>query len=310
MIDNDEDHDGGSKDEGERKITVLVKREGPGNLFHSLLEILSVSLTLDVLLMAHDTITNLPYLTDADLAITQIMIMDTEPDDPFYDLWNILAKAPTVRFANATTADVRIRSIILSLPGGSNPIWEGPWNLTGCDAPVLLSMFRRRVLDRYDIRETRREWDPRRPLVVTYVVRTQKRRLRNKVELLDALISEFPDVEVQMVDFAAMGFEEQLRIVQGTHVLAGVHGAGMMHAILLRPGSAIVEILPPGVDFMGFRNVARSLGHGYFAGHAVRPDIDDLTEDWQVDDVDMDERVFVELHSRGILDVYNSRSHE
>jgi capsular polysaccharide biosynthesis protein len=37
---------------------------------------------------------------------------------------------------------------------------------------------------------------------------------------------------------------DQLRLIGATDVLVGMHGAGLAHALFLRPGSALVELFP------------------------------------------------------------------
>lgn len=72
-------------------------------------------------------------------------------------------------------------------------------------------------------------------------------------------------MNVQSIDFAAILYKDQLKIIQESDILAGVHGAGLTHGIFLPSGSAMVEILPPGLNHKGFRNVASLRGHDYFS---------------------------------------------
>jgi hypothetical protein len=69
-------------------------------------------------------------------------------------------------------------------------------------------------------------------------------------------------------------------VVRRTDILMGVHGAGLTHGMFIPPGSAIVEILPPGVTYKGFRDMAKPLGHNHFSSHATGRPGQTVTGDW------------------------------
>ena len=71
-------------------------------------------------------------------------------------------------------------------------------------------------------------------------------------------------ISIRTIDLAALTFEEQLHIARNTDVLVGVHGAGLTHSLFLKPGAAVVEIMPHDVQHKGFRNLAGMRGMGYF----------------------------------------------
>lgn len=90
---------------------------------------------------------------------------------------------------------------------------------------------------------------------------------------IERIKSQFPEVNIQLTEFENMSFKEQLEPVHNTDILVGVHGAGLIHGIFLRPNSALVEIMPPGLDHKGFRNLAKQMGHLYFRAHgSEQPD--------------------------------------
>ena len=72
-----------------------------------------------------------------------------------------------------------------------------------------------------------------RQLVLTFIDRKEKRLLVNKEEYISNLKSKFPVVKIELVNFAAFSFAEQLRIVRCTDILVGVHGAGLTHGMFL-----------------------------------------------------------------------------
>ena len=69
-------------------------------------------------------------------------------------------------------------------------------------------------------------------------------------------------VDVDYVCLAADSYPEQVRRMQTTHVLVGVHGAALTHALVLPRGRAVVELHPVDVP--------------YFALYAPRPSLPPL----------------------------------
>ena len=104
-----------------------------------------------------------------------------------------------------------------------------------------------------------------------------------------------------MIDFAAIPFKEQLQVIQRTDILVGVHGAGLTHAMFLRPHSAMVEVLPPKLDYKGFVNLARMRSIHYFGDHASK--LVGGKEDWHGDDVFIEEHRFLSLVDSAIARV-------
>ncbi|KAK6823576.1 hypothetical protein PG987_013833 [Apiospora arundinis] len=72
-----------------RNFTVLLKREGSHNIFHTFHEMMSLMHSIDILRLATDPMAGRPYVSKADVANTQIVVLDDHPDGPFWDLWRI-----------------------------------------------------------------------------------------------------------------------------------------------------------------------------------------------------------------------------
>lgn len=282
--------------------TVLVSREGHSNPWHSLMEILSLSMTLDVLRMAPNPRSHRPFLESG--VQPRLLILDSHPKGPFWDLWSLFAPGGVFQKENMRKV-APSDNIIVPLPGGSNPFWQGDWEAHACSVSPLLNVFSDRILDFYNISR-----DPvidDRPLVFTFVDRLEKRRLINKKKYIEALRQQFPSVKIQTIDFAALPFEEQVRIASETDILAGVHGAGLTHSMFQKPGSALVEIIPRNFNFKGFRNLAKLRGHQYFSAHASeeikQPPVE--KRNWQNDDLDIEEDRFLQLMEIAIKSMYN-----
>ncbi|TQB75216.1 hypothetical protein MPDQ_003469 [Monascus purpureus] len=285
------DEAGKQKQKQKRKYAILVKREASNyNLWHSLLEIFSVQMSMDVLRMFTGEEQEKEDIN------AKVIILDELHDGPVFDLWSLHPSSTKPIRLNEMTKPTETMNIVLPLPGGSNPFWQGDWEDLPCQRSELLRVFVERVLVFYrlDIIENESESadsGSKRKTVVTFIDRREKRRLINQEQhlasLRDALFNTTTTTTttagIKVVDFAALSFEEQLRVVRETDVLVGVHGAGLTHGMFLRPGSAMVEILPGGLEHRGFRNLARQMGHRYFCVSG------EAQGDWQQSDVGVGE---------------------
>lgn len=319
-----------SERQGTPKYTILVKRDGDGNMWHSLLEIFSLYLTLDTLRItpldpsAH---TPEPFLSAADMSSAQIVILDDYPDGPFFDLWKAIAPLPVVRLKDIPsygTAAACLDNVIIPLAGGSNPLWRGDWHTGSCTHSQLIDTFTRRVLSHYghgaanstsllppSSSDTPRPKDDdtttTTDLTLTFIDRRTTRALVDAPQHLANLRLHFPHIHIQALDFAALPFAEQLRVIQTTDVLVGVHGAGLTHALFLPPGASVVEIQPRRLNYKGFRNLAKMRGHRYFSAHAAA---NDSAPDWHDLDVSVGEDEFLELVGAAVRAVLHRGARE
>ncbi|OJD19413.1 hypothetical protein AJ78_00587 [Emergomyces pasteurianus Ep9510] len=290
---------------GRRNFSILIKREDSHyNVFHSLMEIVALSLTLDVMKMARNRDTNLPFFMPEDFANAQVIILDDLLDGSYFDLWKLFAKQPTIRLKDiSASAQINLDNIIVPLPGGGNPFWQNHWEPLQCEQSELLQTFVKRVLNFYNIRDDTRPADS--PLVLTFIDRKEKRRLIDQGRYIERLRAKFPSVEVNLIDLAVLPFSEQIKLIRRTDILAGVHGAGLTHGIFLPPHSTIAEILPPKLGHKGFRNMAKMMGHKYFSSHGGEHQTSDTKDDWQFDDVFIDEDRFMNLLELAVKSMYN-----
>ncbi|RHZ48578.1 DUF563 domain protein [Aspergillus thermomutatus] len=283
--------------------TILIQREGAWNVWHSLMEIFSMTMTIDVLRMTAGLSPHRPFFSTVDIANTQVVILDEIEDGPYFDLWKIFAQRPPLRVSDLPPT-TEFENLIVPLAGGSNPLWQGDWEIHSCEDSALVRTFSRRVLSHFHVELRRPRQGPQ--IVLTFIDRRESRKLINQEEYFETVKAQFPHVTVQLIDFARIPFHEQLRIVQGSDILVGVHGAGLTHGIFLPSGSAMVEILPPGLNHKGFRNVASLLGHLYFSAHASKPAMS-LTarDDWHADDVYLGRDKFMDIMNVAIKALYN-----
>jgi protein O-GlcNAc transferase len=292
---------------GPEHFAILLKREGPDNLWHSLMEIISLSTTLDVLQMSpNDANSGRPFLTPQDAENTQVVILDDAVDGPYFDLWRLFAKKRIIRLSEVPTGS-NIGNIIMPLPGGANPIWQSDWESNVCEHSDILRTFAHRVLRHLDIRDSTEPAAGEPKIVVTFIDRRGTRKLIDIERHMLALENRYPHAEIRRVDLAGMPFPQQVQLVRDSDVLAGVHGAGLTHGLWMKERSAMVEILPQGFLHKGFRNLAGALGHDYFSAHGVQTE--QGSGSWQEDDVVLEDEKLFELMDVAIKSMYNKGRH-
>lgn len=311
---------------GPETFTILLKREGARNLWHCLLEIMSLSMSVDVLRMSpKNDRDNSPFFTAENAENTQVVVLDDVEDGPYFDLWQLFAKKPIVR-VHELPLNAEIGNIIIPLPGGSNPLvgtpteissrfiptvrrrdsnidqWQGDWEPNSCESSELLRTFSWRVRQFYEITETR-DKEHQNKVIVTIIARRGSRKLVGMDERVAVLKDRYTHAKIQVVDLEELSFAAQIQLVHNSDVLAGVHGAGLTHGLWMKSGSTMVEILPEGFNHKGFRNLAGALGHNYFSIHGKKPYEED--KGWQNDDIALEEDRFLKIMDDAIASELN-----
>lgn len=127
--------------------------------------------------------------------------------------------------------------------------------------PQTIESFRETVFSSLGVREGLKRNSPR----ITYIKRNPPRCLTPDVEqrLLQE-IKEKTQLQVHTVDFAAIPFEEQLRIIANTDILMGVHGNGLSHLLFLPSNAVALEFFPPTGFTWDYGLLAKVRGISYF----------------------------------------------
>ncbi|KZZ87558.1 glycosyltransferase family 61 protein [Moelleriella libera RCEF 2490] len=280
--------------------TIRLKREGEDNPRHSLMEIMSLSWSLDVLQISVDE-RGEPFITPKSGATTQVVIADEHEDGPYIDLWKLFAKMP-IRRLKELNASEPMSDLIIPFAGGSNTLWQGDWENLMCQDSTLVKTFVSRALTFYDIATPTKD-DP--DVLVTYIRRANTRKLLDEDVLIQALREGILHMKLHVVDFATIPFGEQLKIIRRTDLLVGVHGAGLTHLMFLQPGASVIEILPEGLQHKGFRNLAQMLDISYFRAHTKMHGDASGDNQWQFGAVEMNQQKLVELVQYGVKSQYN-----
>lgn len=265
----------------ESNYTILVKRDGTASFWDSLMEILSMTLSVDVLRMSSDIRLGDSFIrVPKDLSRTHVVILDDLPLGPLSELWSIFAGSAPIRFKDILDDKPRADALlsahtaIVPLPGRSNPLSHIDHHETSdCRYSGLVRTFARRVLQKYGVLYPQGGNSISKVVKITLISGTGPRGIRETDHLLKAVHRAFPNVIARAVEFAAIPMSEQLKMVQSTDVLVGAHGAGLSHIMFMREGEgAVVEIQPVGLSTAHhqarYRNLAAMLGREYFLAEA------------------------------------------
>ena len=112
-------------------------------------------------------------------------------------------------------------------------------------------------------RGERRTWPPK----LLFVRRTTTRTLAEDDEEYLRIAFAEAGVEMRSVAMENLSPREQLQAVSTADVMIGVHGAGLTHAIYMRPGSLLVQLLPTNMDYWEaalFQRLALLAGLSYY----------------------------------------------
>lgn len=283
-----------------RKFTILLKREVDGNMFHCLNELMAIMTSLDVLRIAPGAAEDEALFNAADVANTEIVILDEHPDGPYWELFQMFSNSKPLRLAewiearkgDSATADdnmIPLDKIIIPLAGSANPLWT-EWIDLDCSDSTTLRVFVQRLFDLYGLARARERTVPdaadleasylsllppklARRLTVTFVVRKGSRRLMGlDTHLFARAQALFADkADVRLVDFEGMPFVGQMAAARDTDVLVGMHGAGLAHNLFMDEGrGAVVEVQPDRLCHKGFRNLAQMTRTAYYVAGASK----------------------------------------
>ena len=108
-----------------------------------------------------------------------------------------------------------------------------------------------------------REAGDRKP-IVTFISRREKRFVLNEAALVRVALALGAQVKVVVLE--SLPLFEQLKVFRSSDVLVGVHGSGLINSQFMRKGSAVVQLIPLGVQGAAsfFQSTAVAAGVRYF----------------------------------------------
>jgi EGF domain-specific O-GlcNAc transferase len=245
-----------------RKWTLLVKREGGGNIWHNMMELWQVIVSLDILQISIEPSTQEPYLRRKDIQRMSLVFED-DGDSSIDELWTMVIGKSPIRKSQMEPGC--LGNVILPLPGGSAPFWQSHWERRDCHSTSLIDAFLVRVYRHLSLTPVNHKDEE---TTVTIINRNSTRRIYGITEHLENLRRRWPKLKFQVLDFAGMTLREQIRIAQETDVLIGAIGAGLTHILFLPPESSVVQLMTANAEYTGFRNLAKLRGMHYFTAHS------------------------------------------
>tara|TARA_R110002096_G_scaffold393812_3_gene588893 strand:+ start:6627 stop:7466 length:840 start_codon:yes stop_codon:yes gene_type:complete len=112
--------------------------------------------------------------------------------------------------------------------------------------------------------------------VVTYINRQNDPKGRILTpgvhDKLVKYLSDRDDIKFLNLRMENFNFEEQVKFMQNTDLLIGVHGNGLTHAAFMPPHSSVCEIFIPGIQFhWDYYTLAKMMGHEYMCMFNAMP---------------------------------------
>jgi hypothetical protein len=101
------------------------------------------------------------------------------------------------------------------------------------------------------------------PLKILLFLRKGTREFQQENAITAALIERFGKESIHFTD-GSIKFHDAFRIFSDTHLLIGVHGAGLTNMIWLPPKAAVMEITPTGFIREFFVNLSKALNLAHF----------------------------------------------
>ena len=198
----------------------------------------------------------------------EVVILDNAPPSPYDELWSriIAPRRGVRRVRDFQGRRVLFRRAIFSPPGYHSFFLAGVYGENPVPQRVgLVDAFVGLILRAYGI-DPHREPPRSGPLRATLVRRRpypghryMARRLANEEACLAVLRAA--GLSAQAIDFACRPLEEQIRLAAETDILAGVHGAGLIHLLWMPPHGGLLEVDPEkGGSWRCFRHLATWTG--------------------------------------------------
>ena len=119
------------------------------------------------------------------------------------------------------------------------------------------------------IRRTAYSLFPRNDSAVEMLInqrRGKTRQIVNLDELCD-VISSSTSISPVVIDFENYFFSSQVHWMKSARIFMTTHGAGSTNIIFLRPGSIVIEFLPPQFSPPFYRTLSLQAGVSYYPFH-------------------------------------------
>nr|CAG4634660.1 EOG090X02IK [Alona affinis] len=216
------------------KPTFIMKIDATVNMYHHFCDFFNLYASLHV------------NGTDKDMFSTDVNILIWETYSYYSNFevtWSAFTKNPLWNLKTFEGKRVCFRRVVFPLlPRMIFGLYYNTPIVWGCQESGLFHAFSKFILHR--LRIPKRTSADASGVRVTLLSRdTQYRRILNENQLLEALKASKTRYIVNKVTFThETDFREQLKVMQSTDVLIGMHGAGLTHLLFLPDWASVFEL--------------------------------------------------------------------
>ena len=241
--------------------SLLFHRFNPNNLMHVIHDdLIPLWMTLKLL------------FTPSGYSPVQLVMMDGNEKGPWFELYQLVSKSILLKDDVQKWELTCFKDIVVGLSK------ETTWYQYGFKVPQgpitehtvsrsHLSLFAHEFMSNYKCREDDKQ-------SVVLISRKQTRRILNQLEVSITLANFFKK-EVAFLDFELQSVDDAICMIKNAVGLVGMHGAELILALFLPPGSAIVELFPYGINpdnYTPYKTLARIKGLEYVAWRNINPE--------------------------------------
>eukprot|EP00742_Colponemidia_sp_Colp-10_P008848 GILJ01009609.1.p1 GENE.GILJ01009609.1~~GILJ01009609.1.p1 ORF type:complete len:362 (+),score=55.69 GILJ01009609.1:147-1088(+) len=244
-------------DEWIQEPIYLVNRLNMYNLWHAhedlthifeALAVLNLDINRDIKLLFLEQSSRLPGYAD------DIWKTVFNGGKELQHMWNFIQS-----YKERGVKHVCIKRSVWAATAVSNILHRGTNVESKCRNSAVVRAMSDYILQGFDLRNMKQDGQEtivknnnnNRVMNITFISRkpyvnreTVGRGLENEDSVIERL-QRIKDVFVLKVDFANLDLREQIEIVRKTDLLIGVHGAGLMHTLYLKPSAGVIELIHP-----------------------------------------------------------------
>ena len=86
-----------------------------------------------------------------------------------------------------------------------------------------------------------------------WIARTGSREVRNRQEMVQAVMDAFPHVDIEIVKLENLDLVQQILVFVQADIILGPHGAGLAKLLFLRKGAGLLQLAPFGMSFPNWK---------------------------------------------------------
>ncbi|XP_033755782.1 beta-1,2-xylosyltransferase-like [Pecten maximus] len=240
-------------------FVIVIERKDYANVYWTMIELYNAFLSARM--FSHNP------------SQTCVLLLDVHPKGKLDEIWNMVFRT-VVRVKDIKDHEWNFRNLVFGIDTYSGPI------TTEMESLPFISEFQEAIFHANALPPpTKTACSLANQYInITLILRHNyvaharnptgkiKRKLANEGEIISYIKSVMPFAKLTAVQLEDLNVENQVELIYYTDILIGVHGAGLGHVILMRPGSSLIELFPTSYFFFRnrhFENLARWVGIHY-----------------------------------------------